>query len=235
MKVSFYLLIFIVILGCLVFSYKSKISEKFGDVPESPVISSVIYENNSILLNWSKPVSETPITNYLVFIKKKDGTTDGVYLHLISDPKCTTSTCTYTINNLNLLPSSEYYVSVIARNENGASLASKEFTFSTSTSITPTTSQSPSPTIDIITPTPMPLLEDKIRMMENEKKTYFDNELQNMIIRADGIYEVNKDELSYPDTYLNDVKQSISTINDMVKKDLQEYRLNVHLSSSKNN
>ncbi len=233
MKLSFYLLIFIVILGCLVFSYKSKISEKFGDIPEAPVISSATYQNNSILLNWSKPVSTSPITNYILLIKKKDDTVEGVYLHLISDPNCTTSTCTYTINNLNLLPGSEYYVSVIARNENGASPASAEFSFNTPTP-TPTPSTSP-PITPPPTPTPTPSLEDMIRMMQAEKKTYFDTELQNMTIRADGIYEVNKNELAYPDTYLNDVKQSISTINDMVKKDLQEYRLNVHLASSKNN
>ena len=71
--------------------------------------------------------------------------------------------------------------------------------------------------------------------MQNEKKTYLDSELQNMIIRADGIYEVNKTELAYPDAYLNDVKQSISTMNDTIKKDLQEYRLNIHLASQKNN
>ena len=55
-----------------------------------------------------------------------------------------------------------------------------------------------------------------------------------MIIRADGVYEVNKDTLSYPNISIDDVKQSIYTINDAVKKDLQEYRLNIHLMNSSN-
>jgi dGTP triphosphohydrolase len=78
-------------------------------------------------------------------------------------------------------------------------------------------------------------LEESIKMLQNQRKVYLDNELQNMIIRADGVYETNKTELAYPDKYLDDIKQSISTINDSVKKDLQEYRLNIHLASQKNN
>jgi hypothetical protein len=248
MKVSFYLLIFIVILGCLAISFKYKynyklqISEKFADIPDVPVISSVKYENNSILLNWTRPNSIDPIINYFIFIKKADENTEGVYLHVVSEPNCTS--CTYTINNLNLIHNSDYYVSVMAININGASPASEPFNFKTlveTPTQTPTQTPTDTPTITPTqtpfqsTPVPTLTLEDTIRMMQNEKKTYLDSELKNMIIRADGIYEVNKTELAYPDKYLDDVKQSINTINDVVKKDLQEYRLNIHLSSPKNN
>jgi hypothetical protein len=246
MKVSFYLLIIVVIIACLALSYKYNqqiISEKFADVPAIPVIKSIKYENNSVLVNWDKPISADPIINYFIFINKLDENKEGVYLHLVSDSKCTS--CSYTINNLNLLPNTNYYVSVMAINKNGASAPSANFNFNTtspSSTLTPASTLTPSSTLtptSTLTPsstlTPTLTLEDSIRMMQNERKSYLDSELQNMIIRADGIYEVDKTELAYPDIYLNDVKQSINTINDTVKKDLQEYRLNIHVASQKNN
>jgi hypothetical protein len=244
MKISFYVLIFIVIIACLALSYKYKynqqiISEKFADVPSTPVITNAIYENNSILINWNKPTSIDPIIKYFILIQKSDNNSEGVYLHIVTDPTCTS--CSYTINNLNLIANSDYYISIMAINLNGASIPSAPFNFNT-LSTTPTETSIPSSTYTpepsstyTSVPTPTLTLEDSIRMMQNERKTYLDSELQNMIIRADGIYEVDKTELAYPDTYLNDVKQSINTINDLVKKDLQEYRLNIHVASSKNN
>jgi hypothetical protein len=74
-------------------------------------------------------------------------------------------------------------------------------------------------------------LEDRIKMGEDARKIYLDNELQNMVARANGVYEIDSDQLKYPDVFLSDIKQSINTMNDMVKKDLQEYRINVHLTS----
>lgn len=240
MKVSFYLLIFIVIIACLItvtsYKYKhmqqlQKISEKFADVPTTPVITNVNYENNSIIINWTKPTSTDPIIKYFILIQKTDNNTDGVYLHIVTDSTCTD--CSYTINNLQLDSNSNYYVSVMAINLNGASPPSLPFNFTTSSDPQATTPP-PNPTYTSV-PTPTLTLEDSIRMMQNGRKIYLDSELQNMVVRADGIYEVDKTELSYPDTYLNDVKQSINTINDAVKKDLQEYRLNIHLASQKNN
>jgi hypothetical protein len=238
MKVSFYLLIIIVIIACLVTvkSYKKQmISEKFADVPSIPIVTNVKYENNSIIINWNKPDSTEPIINYFIFINKSAENNEGVYLHLVSDSTCTA--CSYTINNLNLLPNTDYYISVMAINSNGASEPSLLYNFMTSSATPSPTTPSPttsSPTYTSV-PTPTLTLEDSIRMMQNERKSYLDSELQNMIIRADGIYEVDKTELAYPDRYLNDVKQSINTINDTVKKDLQEYRLNIHVASQKNN
>ena len=46
--------------------------------------------------------------------------------------------------------------------------------------------------------------------------------------------EDNKDKLEYPDISIDDVKESINTINEAVKNDLQEYRLNIHLMNSSN-
>ena len=76
-------------------------------------------------------------------------------------------------------------------------------------------------------------LEDRIKAGEDAHRVYLDNELNNMIIRANGVYEVDSDKLSYPDTYLSDIKESINTVNNMVKKDLQEYRMNVHITTTK--
>jgi predicted nucleic acid-binding Zn-ribbon protein len=228
MKVSFYLLIFIVIIACLAMSYKYKqqISEKFADVPAIPIVTNVTYENKSIIIKWNKPDSTEPIINYFIFINKVNSNNESLYMNILSDSTCTN--CSYTINNLNLLDDTDYYVSVMAVNKNGAGIPSLPFNFKTPLPTTPSPT-TPSPTYTSV-PTPTLTLEDSIKMMQNEKKTYLDSELQNMIVRADGIYEVNKKELSYPDTYLNDVKKSINTINDLVKKDLQEYRLNIHMA-----
>jgi hypothetical protein len=211
-----------------------KISENFRDVPTKPEITNVNYQNNSIIINWTKPTSKKPIIKYFILIQKKDNTSESVYLNIVTDSTCTD--CSYTINNLKLTPNSNYNVSVMAINSNGASQPSLPFDFTTSSDpeITTPPPTTPTPTYTSV-PTPTLTLEDSIRMMQNERKIYLNNELQNMIVRADGIYEVDKTELAYPDTYLNDVKQSINTINDKVKKDLQEYRLNIHLASQKNN
>ena len=76
-------------------------------------------------------------------------------------------------------------------------------------------------------------LEDRIKAGEDARRVYLDNELNNMIVRANGVYEVDSDKLSYPDTYLKDVKESVNTLNNMVKKDLQEYRMNIHITANK--
>ena len=73
--------------------------------------------------------------------------------------------------------------------------------------------------------------EDRIQSGLRDRQIYLDNELKNMTSRANGIYEVNSTSLNYPDTYIDDIKQSVKTLNDTVKKDLQEYRLNLHLAS----
>ena len=103
MKVSFYLLIFIVIIACLVMSYKYKynqqiVSEKFADAPATPVITNVVYGNNIITLNWNKPYSAEPIINYLIFINKLNANNESLYMNVSSDTTCTS--CSYTINNL---------------------------------------------------------------------------------------------------------------------------------------
>jgi hypothetical protein len=221
------------------YKYNHKISEKFADIPSIPVIQNVKYENNSILVNWDKPTSTDSIINYIIFITKpneNNENNENVYLQLVSDPTCVS--CSYTINNLNLLPNTDYSISVMAINKNGPSPAALPVIFNTLSTpeptSTPTSTPEPTPTYTSV-PTPTLTLEDSIRMMQNERTSYLDSDLQNMIIRADGIYEVNKTELAYPDRYLNDIKQSINTINDTVKKDLQEYRLNIHVASQKNN
>ena len=76
-------------------------------------------------------------------------------------------------------------------------------------------------------------LDDRIKKSQADRKLYLDSQLQAMTSKANGIYEINKNDLTYPDTYLTDIKKSIKTLNDQVTKDLQEYRLNVHFSSVK--
>ena len=247
MKIIFYLLIVAIIVFCLTVSlYRTK-KENFlivNSVPEKPDTVSVNYDNNknSLLLSWKRPISLEPITSYLLMIKKLINDNNNIFMNFVSDSDC--ETCSYTFQNLKLEPSTIYTTAVIAINKYGASDPSTFYQFTTppsptsapTSAPTPTSTSSSSTSSSSSTPTPTSTInqvmgEDLIQSSLRDRQIYLDNELKNMTVRANGVYELNASTLEYPNTYLDDVKQSIKTINDSVKRDLQEYRLNVHVSA----
>jgi hypothetical protein len=230
-----------------------------NSVPEKPDTVSVNYDNNknSLLLSWKRPISLEPITSYLLMIKKLINDNNNIFMNFVSDSDC--ETCSYTFQNLKLEPSTIYTTAVIAINKYGASDPSTFYQFTTPPSPTSAPTSAPTPTStsssstsssstsssstsssstssSSSTPTPTSTInqvmgEDLIQSSLRDRQIYLDNELKNMTVRANGVYELNASTLEYPNTYLDDVKQSIKTINDSVKRDLQEYRLNVHVSA----
>jgi hypothetical protein len=257
MKTVFYLLIFVILAYCLISTYK--ISEKFIIIPPpaKPVISKILYYGDQLKVEWNQPPYEDltitePITGYIILIKKVDNKDEGIFMKIADVTGC--ATCTYTLSNLNLEDNQKYYCAVLAINKTGVSQPSDPKPFTAvplqKPTPTPTETYSPTPTptynpltinADSLLPTVPPnqqgiyqmTLEDRIKAGEDARKVYLDNELNNMIVRANGIYEVDSDKLSYPDTYLADVRESINTVNNMVKKDLQEYRMNIHIAADK--
>ena len=244
MRVFFYLIIIgIIIIVSLysLFSYRNNSNrnsnsnlskqEKFGDIPDKPVITSLYFSNGTLNLNWNKPTSATNITGYVIMIRKNNVVDNGLFMNFSSDTDC--ENCSYKINNLNLDNNTNYGVSVMGVNTIGSGIPSAILNFQTPNITLPPPPQS---IMNNPTQTTMPTIfqEDKIKLAEEQRKNYLNDELQNMISRADGIYEINQDKLSYPDISIDDVKQSIYTINDAVKNDLQEYRLNIHLLNSRN-
>ena len=245
MRVFFYLIIIGVIIISLysLFSYRNnnnnnnnkvKVSERFviTGSPDKPLITSLNFTDGTLNLSWNKPESSTDITGYVIMIRKNNAIDNGLFMNFSSNTDC--ENCTYTINNLNLDNNSNYGVSVMAVNKIGAGIPSTILNFQTpEITLPPQTTQQ---IINVPVQTTMPTIlgEDKIKLGEEQRKKYLNDELQNMISRADGIYEINQDNLTYPNISIDDVKQSIHTINDTIKNDLQEYRLNIHLLNSKN-
>jgi hypothetical protein len=77
MKLIFYLLIFVILTYCLITTYKVK--EKFvtNNVPAKPIITTAVYNNNSLTIVWTQPPYDDPsvvepIKGYIILIKKKD-------------------------------------------------------------------------------------------------------------------------------------------------------------------
>lgn len=240
MKGIFYIIIFGILLVISVYSlflYRKnininiKIQEKFV-IPNKPVITSVDFVDGLLSIGWNKPEGLSDITGYIIMVKKNNDMEDSLFMNFSSEIDC--EKCKYKIKNLKLDEGSEYVVSVMAVNKEGTSLPSDIIKQSIFKIPLPTSAPTQSILNTEQTPIPTIFAEDKIKLADSQKKNYLDDELQNMIIRADGVYEVNKDTLSYPDISIDDVKQSIHTINDAVKKDLQEYRLNIHLMNSSN-
>ena len=249
MRVFFYLIIIGIIIVSLysLFLYRNNSNnnsnlsklEKFGDIPDKPVITSLDFSNGTLNLIWTKPTSTTNITGYVIMIRKNNVVDNGLFMNFSSNTDC--ENCSYTINNLNLDNNTNYGVSVMGVNTIGTGIPSTVLNFQTpeitlQPTLPPLLQQTDSQSImnnPIQTTMPTIFQEDKIKLAGEQRKNYLNDELQNMISRANGIYEINQDNLTYPDISINDVKQSIHTINDSVKNDLQEYRLNIHLLNSK--
>ena len=207
-----YLILFIILVICLsVNNYTKK--EKFGDVdlPGKPEIRRVEHiEPDSVKISWDKPTTPVgfPITGYMIMLKKSDNTSKGIYLNFKSD-QVDCINCEYTITNIPLIAKTYYTIGVLAINSNGSGLPARaEFQTKNIATIIPTPSSTPS---------------------ASSRLSTLDPYLDNMISRADGIYSFNKGVLEYPDTFEKDAKNSLSTLNEEVIKELQEGRINIHI------
>ena len=218
-------IIILILLLCLFFSIKP-VSEKFVDgVPNMPVINKVIQtEKKKLVVEWTKPSvpnPDDPITRYLILVKKNNSKTAGVFMNFSTDGDC--EKCKYIIENIDLEPSTKYMVSIIAINLTGGSEPSNKFVFR---SLDPVDEDAEKP-VSYTTPP-----SELIKLGESMAPSYQDMDLANMISRANGIYELNTTQMAYPKTFVKDVKDSIDSLNEQVKSDLQEYRLNIHLSGA---
>ncbi len=226
MKYLSILFIVLILVLCLIFE-KKPVSEKFANGrPGIPTINSVLQLGPSkLVIQWSKPSAPTndPINQYMVLIKKYNSRNDGMYMNFYNNSDC--EKCRYTIENIKLEPSTKYIASVIAINYAGSGEPSIKYVFKTDDS-SDSTSETISPSGT------QPVNSEAIRLGEGSAPSYQDKDLANMIARANGIYELNTTKMEYPNTFITDVKDSINTLNDQVKGDLQEYRMNIHLSGA---
>ncbi len=227
MKYLFFVILIVIIIVCLIIS-SPKTNEKFaqGPKPQQPVIDSVEHIlPNTLKISWKRPISpgDDPINGYLIMIKKSNDI-NASYLKLYGNKDCIN--CVYEIKNLNLESEKIYYVSIIAINKAGTSLPADKFEVKTKKrsdvpAKVPSQTNSPLPTAVFE--------EDRIKAAELTRKKYLEDELHNMISRADGIYEFNKDKLEYPNTFNQKLSDSIKTPNEQMLKDLQEYKLYINI------
>jgi hypothetical protein len=213
-----YIIILIIIIVICLY-----VSEKYDNPPSTSVpgtpgnlkVSNI--QNNSITLAWDLPTTPVndKIKGYMLMLRKLSDKEEAFYLKVYENSTCIS--CKYVFNNIELDSNTDYVVGVMGFNNSGTgapafkTFHSSETSLTTNPSLTPTSSN---------------------RLFENTSTNGMDIDLNNLISRADGIYEIG-DSLKYPDTYENDIKQSLKTLNDQVKKDLQEYRINVHLAATK--
>ena len=238
MKIIFYLLIVVIIIYCLIINLYRNKKESFSETPEKPVINRdrTKYDptTNTLSLEWTKPESLEAITGYMIMIKKASDTGVGVFMKFYNEADC--ETCQYNITDLELEGETIYNVAVMAINKYGTSEPSEPKSFVTPLMPTLPATSTPTPPIETPAPSGAPTLqtilgEDGIQNSLRNRQIYLDQELQNMTSRANGVYEVNSNHLEYPNNYIDEIRQSVKTLNDTVKKDLQEYRLNVHLAA----
>ncbi len=230
MKYLFFVTLIVIIIACLIISLP-KTSEKFslGPKPQQPVIDSVEHIlPNTFKISWKRPISpgDDPINGYLIMIKKSNDI-NGSYLRLFGDKDCIN--CVYEIKNLNLESEKLYHVSVIAINRAGTSLPANKFEIKTKR-------KSNEPTgVGVIKPlqsgNPLPtaiFAEDRIKLAEQTRQKYLEDELHNMVSRAEGVFEWNKDKLEYPNVFNQSLADSIKTPNEQMLKDIQEYKLYIN-------
>jgi len=224
MKYLFFVILVVIIIVCLIIS-SPKTNEKFaqGPKPQQPVIDSAEHIlPNTLKISWKRPISpgDDPINGYLIMIKKSNDINSS-YLKLYGNKDCIN--CDYEIKNLNLESEKIYYVSIIAINKAGTSLPANKFEVKTKRKTGEASGVVASPTNS---PLPTAVFEeDRIKAAEVTRKKYLEDELHNMISRADGVYEVNKDKLAYPNTFNQSLVDSIKTPNEQMLKDIQEYKL----------
>ena len=216
-------IIILVLLLCLF--YEKKTNEKF-ESPGMPVINKVTQiDMKKLVIEWTKPSvpnPDDPINRYLILIKKNNARNAGIFMNFSTDGDC--EKCKYTIENIDLEPSTKYMASIIAINLSGGSEPSNKFIFKTFDTVDDT--EAPNNTTSTQQPSEL------VRLGESGAPSYQDMDLANMVSRANGIYELNTTQMAYPQTFVKDVKDSIDSLNEQVKTDLQEYRLNIHLSGT---
>ena len=216
-------LIVIILVLCLFFE-KKPISEKFANGrPDTPTINRVVQLGpKKLVIEWSKPTAPAtdPINQYMILIKKHNSRSDGMYMNFYNNNDC--EKCKYTIENINLEPATKYIASVIAINYAGSGEPSIKYMFKTNEA--PEETNPTQGTQGTLSPN-----SESVRLGESDAPSYQDQDLSNMISRANGIYELNTQKMEYPNTFVKDVKDSINTLNEQVKGDLQEYRMNIHL------
>ncbi len=213
---------------CLFYSPKKE--NYFNAVDKKPnIVTDLVIEestktNNLVTVRWvspGNPISppnpneDTSIKGYIIMLKKtSSGPEKGVYMRFYADSAAQNcNNCEYTLTNLSLESDTSYTIQVMPFNRFGSGpIASKTF----QSVPTPSSSPSPSPSSS---PTPLP-------------PSTMDEYINNMVLRADGLYDWDNTPFKYPDTYNYDVKQSLNVLNDQLKKDLQEYRINVHLGAA---
>lgn len=245
MNYLFFIILIVIVIVCLIIS-SPKTNEKFaqGPKPQQPVIDSVEHLlPNTLKISWKRPISpsDDPVAGYLIMIKKASDI-NGSYLRLYGNKDCIN--CVYEIKNLNIESEKLYHVSLIAINKAGTSIPANKFEIKAkrkSDAPTEGNSNQVSSTRNNDTPNPTAIFEeDRIKLEEARRKKYVEDELHNMISRADGVFELNKDKLEYPNTFTQSLSDSIKTPNEQMLKDIQEYKLYVNFeggsggSSSKN-
>jgi hypothetical protein len=230
MKYLFFIILIVIVIVCLIIS-SPKTNEKFaaGLKPQQPEIDSVEHIlPNTLKISWKRPISpgDDPINGYLIMIKKANDT-NGSYLKLYGNKDCIN--CVYEIKNLNLESEKLYHVSLIAINKAGTSLPANKFEIKTKRMSNAPSSSSDTPTGSSDTPLPTAIFEeDRIKMAQAARKKNIEGELHNMVARAEGVFEWNKDKLEYPNTFSQTLSDSIKTPNEQMLKDIQEYKLYIN-------
>jgi hypothetical protein len=223
-----YLILFGIIITCLYYqgiNLETFMITKPGPPAELKVIVETI---DTILVTWVNTFnpSDDPITGHIIMLSTLNNAADSSFLSFSNKTKCD-PTCQYLLSNLNLKEGVEYKVSVMAQNSSGSSDPSIPFVFKAI--------PQPSPTVQsIITPVPPAptpaFLEDVIER-QNPKKI-FDKQLEDMVARAEGVFQVNENKLQYADVEVS-IKDQLQTLNQNLLDDLISNRINIHLEVKK--
>jgi hypothetical protein len=231
-----YILILIIISICLLISTKEKyggapLPELLPAAPSNLRIDESTRTNNLIKIKWGSPQSpqNDPIKGYLIMLKKVSDTLgNGMYINFKLNGLSCINKCNYILNNLNLAPNTNYILGIMAFNNQGTGPTTSINFISKPLPVTPSVENNTVASSSTLTTPPSSTQNITTKPTYNKVDQY----LNNMISRAEGVYEWENNDWKYPDTYQYDFKQSLKTLNDQVKKDLQEYRINVHIGAS---
>lgn len=216
---------------CLYYHYKKRNLENFMIIkPGPPAELKVTVESlDTILLTWVNTYdpSTDPIVGHIIMLTTLDNITDGSFLSFSNKTKCE-PICQYRLSNLNLKPDVEYKISVMAKNSSGSSEPSIPLIFKAIPEPTPIpTNQN----IISETPNPTPVFLEDIQTQPSSKQI-LDKSLEDMVARAEGVFELNNDKLQYADVELS-IKDQLNALNQNLLDDLVSNRINIHLEVKK--